>query len=438
MHAPTWRQRWEDNYPDLKQELTTAAQKWQTKTLQSAENEKLLLQSVAEYEENQKNLESFRQSETEAAEALKKRSEETLSFIRKRARLLQGQTVDETERYWQELTERATQELETAIRQKEQLSGQSEQLKGKITQLRTTCDQYQKRLEKATRQLGEWLEKYNRTAPAQLTEATLISLLQVAPEKIREERERQNHLRDKVTTALATLREREKQLADHLQSPGRPDPQSESLSSLQRQYTALQEESERILQQKTEVLATLHTQEENQKQAATLKDTLDAKTKLLNQWSKLDDLIGSQSGYKFKEIAQGYTLDILLSYANIQLRELTSRYQLQRIPDELALQVIDHDLCDEARSVFSLSGGESFLISLALALGLSSFSSRNHFEENLFIDEGFGTLDSETLQIVMEALERLRSQGRQVGIISHVQELTERIPAKICLVKTGN
>ena len=159
MHAPTWRQRWEDNYPDLKQELTTAAQKWQTKTLQSAENEKLLLQSVAEYEENQKNLESFRQSETEAAEALKKRSEETLSFIRKRARLLQGQTVDETERYWQELTERATQELETAIRQKEQLSGQSEQLKGKITQLRTTCDQYQKRLEKATRQLGEWLEK---------------------------------------------------------------------------------------------------------------------------------------------------------------------------------------------------------------------------------------------------------------------------------------
>ena len=438
MHAPTWRQRWEDNYPDLKQELTTAAQKWQTKTLQSAENEKLLLQSVAEYEENQKNLESFRQSETEAAEALKKRSEETLSFIRKRARLLQGQTVDETERYWQELTERATQELETAIRQKEQLSGQSEQLKGKITQLRTTCDQYHKRLEKATRQLGEWLEKYNRTAPAQLTEATLISLLQVAPEKIREERERQNHLRDKVTTALATLREREKQLADHLQSPGRPDPQSESLSSLQRQYTALQEESERILQQKTEVLATLHTQEENQKQAATLKDTLDAKTKLLNQWSKLDDLIGSQSGYKFKEIAQGYTLDILLSYANIQLRELTSRYQLQRIPDELALQVIDHDLCDEARSVFSLSGGESFLISLALALGLSSFSSRNHFEENLFIDEGFGTLDSETLQIVMEALERLRSQGRQVGIISHVQELPERIPAKICLVKTGN
>ena len=111
---------------------------------------------------------------------------------------------------------------------------------------------------------------------------------------------------------------------------------------------------------------------------------------------------------------------------------------MQRIPDELALQVIDHDLCDEARTVFSLSGGETFLISLALALGLSSFSSRNHFEENLFIDEGFGTLDSETLQIVMEALERLRSQGRQVGIISHVQELTERIPAKICLVKTGN
>ena len=120
--------------------------------------------------------------------------------------------------------------------------------------------------------------------------STLISLLQVAPEKIREERERQNHLRDKVTTALATLREREKQLADHLQSPGRPDPQSESLSSLQRQYTALQEESERILQQKTEVLATLHTQEENQKQAATLKDTLDAKMCIRDSYSRNRDM----------------------------------------------------------------------------------------------------------------------------------------------------
>lgn len=438
MHTPTWRQRWEDNYPELKQELITAAQKWQTKTLQSAENEKQLLQSEAEYKENQKNLEAFCHSETEAAETVKKRSKETLSFIRERSLLLQGQTVDETERYWQELTEKATQELDTALRQKEQFSGQSEQLKGKVTQLRTNCNQYQEHLKETTRQLGEWLEKYNQTAPAPLTEATLISLLQVTSEKIREERERQNRLRDQVTTALATLREREKQLADHLQSPGRPDPQTESLSSLQNQYNASQEESDRILQQKTEISATLHTQEENRKQAASVKDILDAKTELLNQWSKLDELIGSQSGYKFKEIAQGYTLDILLSYANVQLRELTSRYQLQRIPDQLALQVIDHDLCDEVRSVFSLSGGESFLISLALALGLSSFSTRNHFEENLFIDEGFGTLDSETLQIVMEALERLRSQGRQVGIISHVQELTERIPAKICLVKTGN
>ena len=107
-------------------------------------------------------------------------------------------------------------------------------------------------------------------------------------------------------------------------------------------------------------------------------------------------------------------------------------------PDTLALQVIDCDMCDEIRTVYSLSGGESFLISLALALGLSSLSSNNLKVESLFIDEGFGSLDAESLRTAMEALEQLQMQGRKIGVISHVQEMSERISVQVQVHKKVN
>lgn len=155
-------------------------------------------------------------------------------------------------------------------------------------------------------------------------------------------------------------------------------------------------------------------------------------------WAKLNDLFGSQTGSKFKEIAQGYTLDILVAYANKHLEELSKRYLLQRIPDTLALQVVDQDMLGEVRTVHSLSGGESFLVSLALALGLASLSSNRMNVESLFIDEGFGSLDLDTLRVAMEALESLQTQGRKIGVISHVPEMTERITTQIRVVKEDN
>ena len=126
---------------------------------------------------------------------------------------------------------------------------------------------------------------------------------------------------------------------------------------------------------------------------------------------------------------------MLLGFANMQIRALASRYKLERIPNSLALQVIDTDMGNEIRSVHSLSGGESFLVSLALALGLASLSSNRMKVESLFIDEGFGTLDEETLVVAMEALDRLQNQGRKVGVITHVREMTERISTKIKVTK---
>jgi exonuclease SbcC len=128
---------------------------------------------------------------------------------------------------------------------------------------------------------------------------------------------------------------------------------------------------------------------------------------------------------------------VLLAYANQHLHQLARRYRLQRIRDSLSLMVIDQDMGDENRSVHSLSGGESFLVSLALALGLASLSSNRVKVESLFIDEGFGSLDADTLRVAMDALDSLQAQGRKVGVISHVQEMTERIPTKIMVQRTA-
>ena len=117
---------------------------------------------------------------------------------------------------------------------------------------------------------------------------------------------------------------------------------------------------------------------------------LSEKQSVADRWAKLNKLIGSADGAKFKVIAQSYTLNLLLLHANKHLSYLSKRYKLQQVPGTLALQVVDCDMCDEIRTVYSLSGGESFLISLALALGLSSLSSNNLKVESLFIDEGFG------------------------------------------------
>lgn len=156
--------------------------------------------------------------------------------------------------------------------------------------------------------------------------------------------------------------------------------------------------------------------------------TQEAKTQT---WSQLNEMIGSADGKKFRNIAQQLTLDVLLGYANHHLTTLARRYRLERIAETLDLMAIDRDMADEVRSVHSLSGGESFLVSLALALGLASLSSHRVKVESLFIDEGFGSLDADALRIAMDALDGLQAQGRKVGVISHVQEMTERIGTQI-------
>ena len=157
-----------------------------------------------------------------------------------------------------------------------------------------------------------------------------------------------------------------------------------------------------------------------------------AQERVLREWDMLHELIGSGDGKKYRNFAQSLTFELVISHANRQLQKMSDRYLLIHDPKQpLTLNVIDNYQAGEIRSTKNLSGGESFIVSLALALGLSSMSSRKVRVDSLFLDEGFGSLDEDSLDVALETLAGLRQEGKLIGVISHVQVLHERIPTRI-------
>jgi len=156
-------------------------------------------------------------------------------------------------------------------------------------------------------------------------------------------------------------------------------------------------------------------------------------------WQAVDAAIGSATGDRFRRFVQGITLDHLLALANDHLGSLSPRYRLSRgTAFDLAINIVDRDMGDEIRTTRSLSGGERFLVSLALALALSGLEGRGSFVDTLFIDEGFGSLDAETLDVAIDALETLQGHGRRVGIVTHVAAMVERISVQVKVEKRGS
>lgn len=157
-----------------------------------------------------------------------------------------------------------------------------------------------------------------------------------------------------------------------------------------------------------------------------------------DNWNQLESLFGGAQGDKFKKIAQSYVLRALLEKANYYLQMLSNRYELECADGSLTINVIDNHQGGAIRNVGLLSGGEGFIVSLALALGLSAISKEKINVDTLFIDEGFGTLSNEYLEIVINTLDRLHQfGGRRVGIISHVAELATRIRTQIQVKRSG-
>ena len=183
----------------------------------------------------------------------------------------------------------------------------------------------------------------------------------------------------------------------------------------------------------------LTSSEQNRKEVLQKKKQRDAQEKVCRRWADLNELIGSADGKKFRNYAQELTFRVLIGHANRQLTAMTDRYLLVQDPEEaLALAVIDRYQADAIRTSRNLSGGEIFLVSLSLALGLARMASRNVRVDSVFLDEGFGTLDEEALNMALDMLSSLREQGKTIGIISHVQTIRERIGTQIHVEPSGN
>lgn len=280
----------------------------------------------------------------------------------------------------------------------------------------------------ATR-LQDW-----RALHPELDDEGLARLLALDEAHINALRQQLQHSEKAVEQAKVLLQEREQRLAEH-QALHNGNLDAEHLDST---LAALNQQLAEGEKHCAELRARQSEDQRRQDANHALGEQIARAYDEWQRWARLNALIGSANGDTFRKIAQTYNLDLLVHHANVQLRQLVRRYRLKRGGSMLGLLVLDTEMGDELRSVHSLSGGETFLVSLALALGLASMASSTLKIESLFIDEGFGSLDPESLQLAMDALDGLQAQGRKVAVISHVQEMHERIPVQIQVKRQGN
>jgi len=352
-------------------------------------------------------------------------------LTQQRQDLFDGQSTQSVEKSLKDALQNAQNLLESSKLKHQETLQKKHHTQQAATSAQQYINSYQTALTQAQYSLTLWLEAFSQTHSVSLTEVTLNELLNHDYTWIKQERHVLQQLQTQYANAQANFSARQLDWQQHQQHGIGIAAQDE----LQQSYTVAVEGLQNNQQRMGQYRLQLQQDDAIQQRLQQAQDELQKQQQLSELWAQLNDVIGSSDGKKFRNAAQQMTLDVLLSYTNAHLKDLAKRYRLERVKDSLTLQVIDSDMGDEVRSVHSLSGGESFLVSLALALGLASLSSQRVQVESLFIDEGFGSLDADTLRVAMDALDILQGQGRKVGVISHVAEMTERIPTQIQVIK---
>jgi len=352
---------------------------------------------------------------------------------RRRTLLLNGRTVEEVQLEQRHRREQAEKQRISANAERDRLLQQHADAKTSAVAAKHAIRQITREEEQAVAEVDHWMQTFHTETGHAIDQTSLQQQLSVPAETLEAEERRLQTIRDAVTRSETQLDTCRKTIKKHRETAA---PENDAA-----QIQQLLQDQEPLLRDRTEQLQTvefsLRQDDQVRQRHANLTMQLEQSEATAGPWLKLNDLIGSADGKKFSLLAQQVTLDLLLQHANLQLRELASRYRLERLAESLNLSVVDQDLGDERRSVHSLSGGETFLASLALALGLASLTSSCVRIESLFIDEGFGSLDEETLEVAMNALAHLQSQGRRVGIITHVERMKDAIPVQIRIQRTA-
>ena len=383
-------------------------------------------------------LEPLQAAVTRAAEQLRTRqaaadqaAQQVEELQKERSCLLEGRSATEAEQQ----TAAAVRESEQALRSLQKRHHETErELEGVRAEYRAAqdaCRQAEKDVQLCRSRLDRWRDAFRSSSGLSLTDEQLRDFLERDRTWLETEERLLKEANDRVTAARTTQADCRRRLEQHDRQ--RPTRRSESeIADLRSDLEAEQAQRQAAV---ADAQADLAADDQVRQQRGRTQQQLDAARTAAEPWQKLSDLIGSRDGDRFRMIAQRRTLDVLLRQANFHLEQLSGRYRLERLPESLNLIVVDQHMGDERRSVLSLSGGESFLVSLALALGLASLTSGRLKIESLFIDEGFGSLDPDTLSVVLGALMHLQSQGRRVGVISHVTEMADAIQVRIRVVR---
>ncbi|MGM0577624.1 MAG: AAA family ATPase [Myxococcota bacterium] len=363
------------------------------------------------------------------AEIERRDADQALAGLKEeRGGLLGGRATEEVER----ALEQAATDAEAKRKQADEEAGRAQE---EHAAARTAREEAAEQVGARERELKSERDALAaRLAERGLAEEEARERLARDPEAVEREAKALADLDKRRDTAHAVAKERKERLAEH-EKAGHPEATEEEVRErLEAARKDLEAAEERVQERRVR----LKQDDDARERAKALEEERAARQEVAERWGRLTALIGSADGKVFRKFAQGLTLRALLDHANRQLDDLAPRYRLQQVPGhDLELQVLDREMGDEVRSIHSLSGGETFLVSLALALGLASLASTDTPVESLFIDEGFGTLDRETLEVALAALDALQAGGRQVGVISHVEGLAEHIGARIHVDKRG-
>ncbi|MTD08843.1 exonuclease subunit SbcC [Serratia sp. YC16] len=320
----------------------------------------------------------------------------------------------------------AAEQWQKAQELRERLAGQQAGLQQQHTQM-------QERLQQAQQQWQQAL------ADSEFVDETAFAAALLDDALRRELQQRKEQLQQRQIEATALLTQATQTLEQHRQNrPEGLDEANADIDALTQSLAELAQQLKVLQLRQGELRNQLESDAARRLNQQALFEQIARSQQDYDDWSYLNQLIGSKEGDKFRRFAQGLTLDHLVYLANNQLGRLHGRYLLQRkTSDALELQVVDTWQADALRDTRTLSGGESFLVSLALALALSDLVSHKTSIDSLFLDEGFGTLDAETLDTALDALDSLNASGKTIGVISHVEAMKERIPVQIKVKKVN-
>ena len=425
---PEWENRIESG--EIIRQIENLTAQWKEKTLQlqslKLPEAQLQVENVQQrVNEKQAHLHDVQCKEKVAMEAYK-------ALQDNRKLLLNNQPTNAVEQEWNEKLKQALAAKDAAATQKAITQKTISTTQGELQNGVEQRVAKQQQLQQAQEQINVWLHNQTEIPANDLPLFFEKSAEWIANERaeIQQLYTRKTETETAVELAKTNVESHKKTVNNNLQIIDKEN-LAETIAGLQEKITQC---NARTITLQTELLK----HSEAVKKLAQQSAELSKKETQMQLWQKLSEVFGSADGRKFKKLAQTFTLNALIDDANYHLHMLSNRYRLGRIGDSLSLHVEDLDMGGEIRSVHSLSGGEAFLVSLALALGLSSLASDRLSIGSLFIDEGFGSLDVETLSCAMDALERLQATGRKIGVISHVSEMSERIACKIHVQKIGN